>query len=296
MKKIILFSILLVLIFGGMFSQSALAATKYSFTVINHINDKIVIYLVEDTDDDDPQEYQISVERFSEAEKNIVKGDYLYEYDVCGRTISGEIDIKKDIVWEIMPCGVEPTKMRYNSHFSENITVTMFGPLEMPEPEEESFVVELGGNPISDILSGHYIISYEAACSTVGTDPTTVFSEEIRVLKSGKTQITLHGCEWHSHPARSYDKPVPVKFKIINHASFPLILQIVGPEGALLEVSPGVNLVNLIYGTYKYGYFLDGKYFTGNMMVTKNGLGQVILKPAHVLELPSSGSGDTEGQ
>ena len=69
---------------------------------------------------------------------------------VGGRS-TGTFNLKNDIKWEILPCGVEPTKMRFNSHFAENITVTMYGPLELREPDEEGFVVELGGNPISDI-------------------------------------------------------------------------------------------------------------------------------------------------
>lgn len=296
MKKILIITVLLAIMFAGIFVLPAFAATeKYTLSVKNHLNDRIVISLIEDSDSDQPAEYQFAVDRFDDAEKELPKGSYKYEYEACGRWFSGSFNLKKDVNWEILPCGVEPTKMRFNSHFAENITVTMYGPLELREPEEEGFVVELGGNPISDILSGHYIMSYEAACSTVGTDPVTLFSEEIRVLKNGKTQITLHGCEWYTHPARTYDKPVPVKFKIINHASFPIILQIVGPEGALLEVNPGTNLVNLIYGTYKYGYFLDGEYHTGYMMVTKNGLGQVILKPSHIFELPTTGSEDDSG-
>jgi hypothetical protein len=296
MKKVFLYSIITTFILGSILTQTAFAATEYTLTVTNHLNDKIIIKLIEDTDDDDPAEYQIGVERFDQAKKDLPKDSYLYEYEACDRIYSGKLNLKKDINWEILPCGVEPTKMRLNSHFADNVTVTMYGPLEFQDPDEESFVVELGGNRISEILSGHYIMSYEAACSTVGTDPVTTFSEEVRVLKSGKTQITLHGCEWYTHPARTYDKPVPVKFKIINHASFPVILQIVGPQGALLDISPGTNLVNLIYGTYNYGYFLDGKYHTGNMMVTKNGLGQVILKPAHVLALPTTGADTDEGQ
>ena len=296
MKKIFLITILIGIAVSTIFVQPTYAETeKFTLTVTNHFNDLIVITLVE-ADDDDPDEYQISVPRFDKVEKEFPKNTYNYEYEACGKIVTGELSLKKDRKLEILPCGVEPTKMRFNSHFADKITVTMYGPLEFQDPGEEEFVVELGGNQIPDILSGHYIMSYEAACSTVGVDPATVFSEEIRVLKSGKTQITLHGCEWYTNPARTYDKPVPVKFKIINHASFPLIVQLVGPEGALLEVNPGVNLVNLIYGTYKYGYFLDGTYHTGYMMVTKNGLGQVILKPAHVLELPTTGSDQSSGE
>jgi len=296
MKKILLFTVLLALSFGILIIQPTRAETiKYSFTVINQTNDTLEIYLVED-DEEDPEEYEFVVERFGVGEKDLPKGTYTYEYEYCGRAVVGTLKLKDDVEWVILPCGVEPTKMRINSHLADKTTVTMYGPLELPEPEEEEFAVELGGNRIQDILSGHYIISYEAACSTVGTDPATLFSEEIRVLKSGKTQITLHGCEWYASPARTYDKPVPVKFKIVNFASFPLILQIDGPEGALLEINPGINKVDLIYGTYKYGYFLDYEYHTGYMMVTKNGLGQLNLKPSHIYELPNAASGDDSGE
>ena len=295
MKKIILITLVLVLIFGVFAVQPAFAKTvKYAFLVINYTNDTVTINLVE-KDEDDPREYTIKVGRFDEKEKDLPKGEYTYSYNYCGGTEDGTLKIRDDVRWVIYPCGVESTKMRFNSHLSEKTTVTMYGPLEFPEPEEEEFTVELGGNRVDDILSGHYIMSYEVACSTVGTDPVTLFSEEIRVRKSGKTQVTLHGCEWYTAPARTYDKPVPVKFKIVNYASFPLVLQIVGPEGALLEINPGVNKFDLIYGTYKYGYFLDNEYHTGYMMVTKNGLGQLNLKPSHIHELPSTGSSD-EGE
>ena len=294
MKKILLINVLLALVLGGLFVQPAFAATKYDFTVINYTNDEVVITLVK-LNDDTPDEYDFVVDSFDENTEEFLKGEYYYEYEHCGEIIDGTFKLKEDTEWLIYPCGVEPTKMRFNSHFAEDITVTMYGPLEMPEPEEDDFVVELGGNRV-DILSGHYIMSYEAFCSPVGTDPATVFSEEIRVLKNGTTQIMMRGCEWYSHPARTYGKPVPVKFKIINHASFPLILQIVGPEGALLDVKPGTNVYTLIYGSYKFGYFLDGQYHTGYMKVTKNGLGQLLLRPSHILELPLSESTEDGGE
>ncbi|MFC1997173.1 hypothetical protein ACFLXI_06150 [Chloroflexota bacterium] len=296
MKKILLITFILALTLGIFNIHPAFAeTTKFTLKVINQTNDTLVIYLVGEVEDES-DEYKLEVDRFSTSEKDFPKNTYSYEYDYCGTTVAGTLKLKNDVEWVIYPCGVEPTKMRINSHLADKTTVTMYGPLELPEPEEEEFVVELGGNRIQDILSGHYLISYEAACSTVGTDPATVFSDEIRVLKSGKTQVTLHGCEWYTAPARTYDKPVPVKFKIVNYASFPLVLQLVGPEGALLDINPGINLVELIYGTYKFGYFLDYEYHTGYMMVTKNGLGQLNLKPSHIYALPDSLSEDDSGE
>ena len=295
MKKIVLIILTLVLLLGSLPLQNASAATtitKYDFSVKNNVNDTVVITLTSEelNDDGDNIIYTVRVLRFDEITKELPKGDYGYEYTVCNATYIGKLKLKDDVAWELLPCGIAPTKMRFNSHLADKVTVTMYGPLEMPEPEEQEFTVELGGNRIADILSGTYIMSYEVACSTVAADPPDVFSEEFNIAKSGTTQITLHSCEWYASPARIYAKPVPVKFQIVNHASFPLILQIVGPEGALLNINPGVNTFTLIYGTYKYGYFLDGAYHTGYMMVTKNGLGQLVLKPSHIFELPTTGS------
>jgi hypothetical protein len=293
MKKIPMLIVAIALIFASLPMQNAIAATtKYEFTVVNYVNDTIIIEFT----DKNAQEFDMVVPRYGSKTIELAKGDYQYSYTVCGVNRVGTLNLKGEKQWEILPCGVEPTKMRFNSHFAETLIVSLYGPLEMPEPEEEEYEVELGGNRILDLLSGHYIMTYEAACSTVASDPKTVFSEEIRVAKSGKTQITLHGCEWYDHPARVYAKPVPVKFKIVNHASFPLILQIVGPQGALLTVNPGVNIYNLIYGTYKYGYFLDNAYHTGYMMVTKNGLGSLVFKPSHIFELPTPGGTEDSGE
>jgi hypothetical protein len=297
MKKIILLTMTLLLI-ASITVPAAAATTKYSLSVTNYTNKNIEINLVntEENDEGDNDEYTLKVSRFDDNSIKVPKGEYEYSYEYCGYTKDGTIKLNQDKSWELLPCGVQPSKMRINSHFSQDLTVTMYGPLEMPEPEEQTFTVELGGNRILDILSGNYIMSYEAECSTVAGDPATVFSEEVRVLKSGKTQVMLHGCEWYDHPARQYAKPVPVKFRIINHASFPIVLQLVGPEGRLLDINPGVNMVTLIYGTYKYGYFLDHTYHTGHAMVTKNGQGTLVLRPAHIFELPGTGGSDDTGE
>ncbi len=298
MKKTVMLTMIMALLLGIMPLQGASAAvTKYKFSVTNYINGAVVIELTDTNQNSEGgyDTYDVVVPRFDDITKEFPKSVYNYVYTVCNVTYTGELKLKNDVEWEILPCGVEPTKMRFNSHIDDKLVITMYGPLEMPDPEEEEYEVELGGNQIPDILSGTYIMSYELACSTVGTDPKTLFSEEIRVAKSGTTQIMIRGCEWYSHPARIYDKPVPVKFRIVNHASFPIILQIVGPEGALLEVNPGVNLYQLIYGTYKYGYFMDGVYHTGYMMVTKNGLGQLVLKPSYIFELPTNGAEEDNG-
>ncbi len=291
-KKILIFTLILTFVLASLPYQSSQAASKYNFKVSNYNRFSITVRLtevLEEGETGDPDEYVINVERFDSKTKELPKGLYDYSYaHPCGGTQSGQFELKKDTTWKIYPCQVAPSKVRLNSHFSQDITVNLYGPLEMPEPDDDDYNIELGGNPINDILSGTYILSYEA-CDFV-------FAEEIFVQKNGKTQFTMHGCEWFASPARLFDKPVPVNFKINNHASFSIILQIVGPEGALLNINPGVNTVKLIYGTYKYGYFLDGAYHTGNMMVTKNGLGQLVLRPSHIHGLPTTGSGDFSGE
>ena len=46
--------------------------------------------------------------------------------------------------------------------------------------------------------------------------------------------MTLHSCEWHAAPARIYGPLNPTKFRLINHADFPVILSLVGPENYLV--------------------------------------------------------------
>ncbi len=291
-KKILIFTLILTFVLASLPYQNSLAASTYNFKVVNYNKFSFSVKLtevLEEGDTSDPNVYEVDVPRFDSKTKELPEGVYDYEYNhPCGGTRTGTLTLDKGKTWEIYPCQVAPSKVRLNSHFSQDISVNLYGPLEMSEPDDDDYTVELGQNPIGDVLSGTYIVSYEA-CDTV-------FAEEIFIKKNGLTQYTMHGCEWYASPARTYDKPVPVKFKIINHASFPIVLQLVGPEGALLNINPGVNIFTLIYGTYKYGYFLDHAYHTGNMMVTKNGLGQLVLRPSHIHGLPTTGSGDSGGE
>lgn len=291
-KKILIFTLILTFVLSSLPLQSVFAASKYDFKIRNYNRFKITVKLtevLEAGETGDPEKYTIEVMRFKSKTKELPEGVYNYSYNhPCGGTQTGTFELDNDKTWKIYPCQVAPSKVRLNSHFSEDITVNLYGPLEMEEPDDDDYKVELGGNPINDILSGTYILSYEA-CDTV-------FAEEIFVQKNGKTAYTMHGCEWYASPARTYDKPVPVNFKIINHASFSFPLQIIGPQNALFDIHPGANPVKLVYGTYKYGYFLDGAYHTGNMMVTKNGLGQLVLRPSHIHGVPTSGSSDSGGE
>ncbi len=297
MKKIIVATLAAVLLMANFVQPAAAKKTKYKLHVINYTNHNIVITLTdtEQNSDGTYDTYEMKIWREDEKTSEFPKGTYTYEYLLCGVTKTGTLELKGDKEWEFLPCGIAETKMRFASHFADPVTVTLYGPLEMPEPEEQTFKVELGNNPLRNILSGHYIISWKAHCSTVAVDPDTVFSEEVRVLKNGTTVVMMHGCEWYAHPARTYAKPVPVKFQIFNRASFPIILQIIGPQGELLTINPGVNTFSLIYGTYKYGYFLDNEYHTGYMMVTKNGQGRLVLTPSHIYELPGAGGEDNGG-
>ena len=113
MKKIFFITILLGIVFSSIFVQPTFAATEeFTLTVINHINDKILITLTEMDPDDpaDPDVYQFAVSRFSEVEKDFPKNSYIYEYEACGNVVTGELSLKKDRKLEILPCGVEPTK------------------------------------------------------------------------------------------------------------------------------------------------------------------------------------------
>jgi outer membrane protein assembly factor BamD (BamD/ComL family) len=76
--------------------------TKYTFSVINKTNDAIVIELEEDVEDN-PEEYELEVDRFSENKMEFPKGTYTYIYEYCGGTRYGQLKLNDDVEWIINP-------------------------------------------------------------------------------------------------------------------------------------------------------------------------------------------------
>ncbi len=273
-KKIILLALFVTMLISASMPEVAFAAKEFEFTVYNYTNKAVTVKL------DGNVDYEVTVARGDKETISVRKGEYAYEYFACNETWDDTITVAKDYKLIIYACDTVPTKMRVNSHLSEDIVLEMIG------PDDYKFNIELGSNRI-ELFSGYYTYSYEACDKQI-------FTGEIRVTKNGNSEITLHSCEWHLHPARTYAKPVPVKFRIVNMASFPITLQLTGPEGYLMTLNPGVNIFILVYGNYKYTYYLDYQYHAGFVSVPQNGAGQLILKPEHIFIRPDQLEGDAE--
>ncbi|MFH1635905.1 MAG: hypothetical protein ABIG63_18080 [Chloroflexota bacterium] len=280
-QKIILVALLVALLIStGAFqnimaadSQSQLLADDTSvLRIVNNSYVDVTVKLI--SGPDAPRD--ITVPAGTSDDSELTDGTYKYEYQYCDwggpsdDKITGEIDLNdKDYKMILYPCSHQPIKMLIMNHLAEDVKLGLFG------YEEYSVDIEPGKNKV-ELFSGEYIYDYDAC----GLD----FTGEVKVLKNGSTTLILHSCEWFTHPARIHGQPNPVKFRIINHASFSLILTLIGPENYLVTASPGVNFYTIVAGSYKYSYYLDYALHTGTMLVTKNGIGALVLSPSYLFE------------
>lgn len=197
---------------------------------------------------------------------------YWYQYRVCGKGVDDIIDakivMKKDITLTIYPCEAQPTTMQIKNHLGETVKLTLVG-------YEEKTIDVPPGLSIVDVYSGETIYKYDAC----GTD----FNGVIDIDPAGRTQFYMRSCEWHADPAREFGANNVVEFRLINHASFPIILSLVGPTNYLLTVNPGVNRVRMVTGVYEYSYFIDYQQVTGSFFVSPNGNGIAMFYPAYTI-------------
>lgn len=280
--KIIFVALLVALLVSTGAFQNTIAADSRSpllddgksvLRIVNNSYVDVTVTLV--SGPDAPKD--ITVPAGTSDDSELTDGTYEYEYQYCDLggpgddKIDGEIDLNgKDYKMVLYPCAHQPIKMLVMNHLSEEVTLDLFG------YDEYSVDIEPGRNKV-ELFSGDYIYDYDAC----GLD----FAGEVHVLKNGTTTLILHSCEWFTHPARIHGHPNPVKFRIINHASFPLILTLIGPENYLVTASPGVNYYTLVAGSYKYSYYLDYALHSGTMLVTKNGIGAIVLSPSYIFEV-----------
>ncbi len=273
-QKIIFIALLVALLVSTGVFKNTQAVDKSILSIVNRSTVDVTVKLVSGPD----APIDITVPAGTSEDSEFTDGTYGYEYQYCDLgnpggddNITGEINLDgKDYKMILYPCAHQPTKMRVLNHLAEDITLDLFG------YEEYSVDIETGKNKV-ELFSGDYIYDYDAC----GLD----FTGEVHVLKNGTTDLILHSCEWFTHPARIHGQPNPVKFKIINHASFPIILTLIGPENYLVTASPGVNRYMLVAGSYRYSYYLDYVVHSGTMLVTRNGIGTLVFRPSYIFEV-----------
>ncbi len=287
-QKIVYIALLVTLLLStGAFQQTLAAGDQSPYlqedtsilSIVNKTDQRIEVKLTPDNGD---PVIIISVPRFSNDDTILKDGvTYTYEYQYCDLShtddlISADIKLEgEDFEMVLYPCANQPTKFVINNHMGEDVSVEL-----LYGYEEYVFDIEVGKNKVN-VFSGNYVYNYDGC----GTD----ISGDVFIKKSGTSSIILHSCEWFTDPARIYGPLNPTKYKLINHASFPVILTLIGPENYLVTVNPGVNRVKLVSGNYRYSYFLDYHIISGSMYVPVNGTGGLTLKPAYVM---SNGLGD----
>ena len=199
---------------------------------------------------------------------------YFYEYACAPSQVDGvgvadgQIDMKDDVTITIIPCDSQPTVLQVNNHLPKTISLEFIG------YEEKTYEIEPGFNLIK-VYSGETIYKYDACDGD--------FNGVVDILANGRTDFTMHSCEWFNEPARIWGALNPVRFVIVNHASFPVILTLIGPENYLVTMEPGENPVRLVAGTYKYSYYLDYHLTTGSFFVRPNGNGRLLLSPSFTI-------------
>lgn len=296
MKKIIGFILCLTLFLTLGFVNQAHAEEeedlqKYQFSVKNKSEDDLVVNIIQQQvivtertatyeDRTFPFETYRQVDKLihtfkvpaGESDSQMLdEGTYIVEYNYCGKDYDWEIELDEPFTMTLYPCRSQPTKIQVKSHLNEEVELKIYGYDDM------EVKVKPGAKMKVDLYSGN--IDYEyVACGG------QTFFGELKVAKNGTTQLVMHSCEWHLSPARNYAQPNPVKFRIINHASFSIIMTLIGPESYLVTVDPGINVFTLISGNYRYSYYQDGKLLTGNMVVTQNGLGTLVVTPSFVMD------------
>ncbi len=270
--KIFIIALLLTLLVTSGFYQEALAKQS-SITIVNKTDEKVTFVFSGD------KVYEITIKPGKKVSEEMDHDTYQVTYSVCGTDYDYQMKFKKDKKIVLYPCKHQPTKMQVKSHLGDDIELIIEG------YEDFEYDIEPGKNRI-ELFSGITYYEYEACGGQI-------FSGELFVAKSGTTQLILHSCEWFTHPARIYGHPNPVKFRIVNHASFPIIMTLIGPENYLVTVNPGVNIFTLVSGSYKYSYYQDYKLIYGSMVVTKNGIGVLVVTPSYVYEFVDD-TGDLE--
>jgi hypothetical protein len=261
--KIILIALFMTLFVATGFYQEA-HAKQSDITIVNKTRHDVTVTFTGD------KTYKIHVDAGEKKTDNMDEDTYWVTYTICGVDYDWKLKFNEDEKFTLYPCKNQPTKMQVKSHLSDDVELIIDG------YEDYEIDIEPGKNKV-ELFSGNINYEYEACDGQV-------FSGALFVEKSGKTQLILHSCSWFTHPARIYGHPNPVKFRIVNHASFPIIMTLIGSENYLVTVNPGVNIFTLVTGSYKYSYYQDYKLVSGSMVVTRLGTGVLVVSPEYVYD------------
>ena len=280
-NKYLLIALIALVVAIGAFT-SVRAAEDKTFRVVNYSSRDVLVeiystpsivngYGNHDTDDEGVIKIFI-VPAGGSSEVLLDKDEtYYYAYLACGTEIvDAGFKMDENIELLIYPCGRSHTTMEVRNHTNETITLILIG------LDEEDYTIEPGLNRIN-VISGENVYSYEAC------NPILEFGGVIDIDPNGITDLLIRSCEYYDSLVFEYGAENVVSFRIINHASFPMILSVVGPMSDLIEISPGVNRVTLVAGSYTYSYYMDHELISSSFFVDPNGNGMLLLSPEYTI-------------
>ncbi len=246
----------------------AFAATEKTLTIDNRSGNEMAVTLTNVATGN--ISYTINLGKYDIDETKIISDVYTISYPYCKGTVDFNVDMSNNYSFTIYPCAHQPTAIQVKSHLAEDVVLEIYG------YEDASEDITPGYTRMKGVFSGLNTYTYEACEGKT-------FSGEFFVNKNGTTNLLLHSCEWHIQPARFYSQPVPVRFRIANHASFPVIMTLIGPESYLVTVNPDMNIFQVVSGSYKYSYYQDNQVVTGRVLVTKGGQTTLVVTPSFVI-------------
>jgi len=289
-KTIILLAIMaMFMIAAGAFTSVFAGEDESTLTVKNNTDHdvRVEIYGIDDATygESDSSAAEIFVVPAGGTKNILLDNDetYYYLYWACGpnpddtitgdnpsNVISGEIDMEDDQKIIIDSCKFTTAHLQVANHLGDTVEITF-----IHNGDDEVFEIE-PGLTIVTVFAGLNFYSYDA-CDTD-------FNGEFEVKANGRSKFYVRSCEWHASPARIYGGLNPVNFTLVNHASFPMILTLLGPENYLVTVQPGENRVRLIAGSYEYRYYMDFAEMSGNFFVPETGNGRAIFSPSYTID------------
>ena len=236
------------------------APKKWDLNIHNNTEEGVKIILT------GPEDYTFTVDP-GKWLKTVVEGDYKYSYSACDEKFSGEITVEDDLQWLIIDqCSALPEYAKFvvDSHLGEGLTLQLVG------PQSYDLSISLGTNKFISLQTGFYSFTY-TACGGANTG-------ELRLTKNGTARLTLYSCEVMGlHPLGDTTiTQTPSNLRIGSHYSFPVRVTLFGPINYSLAISPGLNRLNVLNGSYTYSYSAYGKFFSGSFVVNEAGTSFII--------------------
>lgn len=279
-QKLVVIAVLAALLVAvGAFTGAYAADDDSTFRVVNntHHDVQVEVYSRADipygvNDENDNSVQKIFIVPAGGSGEILLDNDetYYYAYLACGNTvIDGAINMEEDVEIIILPCATQPTVMEVNNHLGVTVSLELIG------YEEKTYDIEPGYNLI-EVYSGETIYKYDA-CDTD-------FNGVVDILASGRTDFFMRSCEWFDAPERIYGEGNVVRYVIVNHASFPIVLSMVGPASYLVTLNPGENSFRMVAGVYDYSYYLNYQLTTGSFFVRPTGSGRLMLSPSYTID------------